>query len=250
MAIVGHVRIFPGMRFAPSGLRLLTIRGVRGGPDPGRVGTWNSIGKVIYDQNAYGNMSEVLKALGVTTHVSKNYNTQFGITLNTRNAKKIEPAGSNRLEAETIPESSLGPSQPVLTQIQAEFDIQPGEIDMLIMDTPNIPPETPNIMWMENVSARLDNSISTVGVCHLSPMANQMNPKQDEQGYYALSVRLMANAAFAEQPHMRPQTDFDFENAVVTILQLPKHGHISADLSPGKNITYYPDAGYTQATTK
>ncbi|MEF8749066.1 MAG: glycoside hydrolase family 19 protein [Candidatus Accumulibacter propinquus] len=59
-----------------------TIRGVRGGGDPPRVATWNSIRNTIYGPNSYGNMGKVLSALGITAIPTKRYHAQFGVSLN------------------------------------------------------------------------------------------------------------------------------------------------------------------------
>jgi hypothetical protein len=84
----------------------------------------------------------------------------------------------------------------------------------------------------------------TVGACHLSPSAKQITISNDRNGYYALSVRLLASSIFLDEPYSAPQFNINFEEAEVTVFEQPEHGYISQNLAPGTNISYYPDAGY------
>jgi hypothetical protein len=99
------------------------------------------VNDVIYDQNAYGNMADILKSLGINSKNAKDYSARFGVTLTKRTAQEIEPASGNNLRAEgeiEVPKSSAG-SQ--VEQLHEDFGIQPREVDMLILDMLDIPPQ-------------------------------------------------------------------------------------------------------------
>jgi len=69
-----------------------------------------------------------------------------------------------------------------------------------------------------------------------------MEPEKIAEGYYSLSVRAYAENIFSTRP--LDTGPVDYENARVDVLQRPRHGRLSGDLSPGKDISYFPDSGY------
>ena len=75
-----------------------TEQGVRGANVNERLPVWNSVNRPIYDQNAYGNMAEVLKTLGITAKNKKDYNTQFGISLNKPTLQPIATSLSHLID--------------------------------------------------------------------------------------------------------------------------------------------------------
>lgn len=120
---------------------------------------------------------------------------------------------------------------------------------MLIMDMPDIPPQqVPIIMLAQAAQPNIKELYGTVGVCSVSPKVEQMDAEKIKEGYFSLSTRVYASNLFAIKP-LDPELDprmvaMDYENADVTVLLQPKHGTLSKDLSPGKDISYYPDSGY------
>lgn len=114
---------------------------------------------------------------------------------------------------------------------------------MLIMDMPDIPPQqAPIIMLAQAAQPSTKELYGTVGVCSVSPKAEQMDAEKIKEGYYSLSTRAYADNIFSIKP--LDHGIVDYENAEVTVLQQPKYGTLSKDLSPGKDISYYPDPGY------
>ncbi len=223
-----------------------TIRGVRGGGDPARIGIWNSIRNVIFEQNAYGNMSQVLKSLGIFSTQKTGYSTKLGISLNKRVLQTVRP-----LETHLVAQSSLDmkPFSDLITddEMQTELYVQIGEVDMLVLDSPGTPPQvSPTFIHTQATQSvvAMDRNFA-IGVCHLSPTAKQMSLENDKKGYYSLLVRLQSTSAFAEEPYLVPNLNIDHERATVTVLKSPKHGRLSQDLSPGKAISYYPDRDYS-----
>lgn len=116
---------------------------------------------------------------------------------------------------------------------------------MLAPDMPSTePPQTPPAFLAQAIRTGNNDLYDIVGACHLSPSAKQITISNDRKGYYALSVRLLASSSFADEPHLPPQLNINFEKAGVTVIKKPEHGYISENLAAGTNISYYPDAGY------
>jgi hypothetical protein len=219
-----------------------------------REANWLKAQGVIFDQNAYGNMGEVLKALGFTTQNKKDYNTQFGISLNKPKLQEID-SGANHLLAEPFVQATML-TLPSLEQLQTEFDIQPGETDMLIADMPNIPPQHVPIVIVANATqSSTEELYGSVGVC---TVADKISPAEREK---QLGVRLYAsnifdyknphysayyqsiyahaeNKSLLEEAVRNKEIDYRFirdKNATVTVLEQPEHGKLSQDFLLGVN---------------
>jgi hypothetical protein len=115
---------------------------------------------------------------------------------------------------------------------------------MLSMDMPDMPPQqAPTIVLAQAAKPSTKELYGTVGVCYLSPAAEQINPERDKEGYYDVNPRAYADNIFSFKPLATPV--FGYETAEITVLQPPQHGTLSNDLSPSKgNISYYPNPGY------
>ena len=61
----------------------------------------------------------------------RDYNTKFGISLAKRNAEPIEPA-RNLIAESSFTEVEV--NSEALDHLQKDFDIQPGDVDMLMLD--------------------------------------------------------------------------------------------------------------------
>jgi hypothetical protein len=116
---------------------------------------------------------------------------------------------------------------------------------MLFMDMPNIPPQQlPVIIEAKASQTNKDGNYGTIGVCIARPTREKMTPEKDRNGEYDIAPRAYANNIFYQGPGFPQSHDLDYENAKITVFQSPKHGTLSKDLSPGKTISYYPEAGY------
>ena len=99
-------------------------------------------------------------------------------------------------DAEAIPASGQD-TQMLLDQPQADFDIEPGEADIVIMAIPDIPPQqAPIIMLARATQPSSKKLYGTVGVCSVSPKAEQIDAEKDKEGYYSLSTRAFAANIF------------------------------------------------------
>ncbi|EXI89917.1 MAG: putative chitinase [Candidatus Accumulibacter regalis] len=223
-----------------------TVLGIRAGEDPQRLGIWRSINDVIYEENSFGNMGKVLEAIGIPTEKKTGYNTQFGISLRKKEIQETQPNVARLLLAPTDTGSNAIELGNAEQMVPREFYLQTGEIYMLPPEIPSTEPSQTSFTPTAQVIQSNSNDLhDTIGVCHLSPSAKQISIQNDRNGYYALSVRLIASSIFADEPHLPPQLNVNYENAEVITLEQPKHGRISKDLSPGRDISYYPDANYT-----
>lgn len=129
---------------------------------------------------------------------------------------------------------------------------------MLIMDMPNFPPQQePLIILAKATQPSTKELYGTVGECVVVDNTNEASLDKAENSKRDLVVRDTAWNIF----HMKDSnysspgydsgfrvgninySDINTDNALVTILQQPKHGALSKDLS--QDIFYYPDAGYS-----
>jgi len=191
-------------------------------------------------------MGKVLEAIGIPTEKKTGYNTQFGISLRKKEIQETQPNVARLLLAPTDTGSNAIELGNAEQMVPREFYLQTGEIYMLPPEIPSTEPSQTSFTPTAQVIQSNSNDLhDTIGVCHLSPSAKQISIQNDRNGYYALSVRLIASSIFADEPHLPPQLNVNYENAEVITLEQPKHGRISKDLSPGRDISYYPDANYT-----
>lgn len=114
---------------------------------------------------------------------------------------------------------------------------------MLIMDMPNTPPPEPIILQARAAHPDTQKPYGTIGVCHLSPTAEQYTALGDARGAYSIDPRITADSLFFEGPHL-DRLELDYRKATVSVLQHPKHGTLSKDFSLDKDISYHPNAGY------
>ncbi len=210
---------------------------------------WDGTNNIIYDQNAYGNMSEVLKALGITASNKKDYNTQFGITLNKPNIQVILPATPSLLTAYDGGVATTTSTQTLLPELQADFDIQPGEVDMLIMDMPNVPPQAaPVLMQIATVAQKTpskpdpESLYGVMGVCVVSPTLAKMGMGSNSSLTNGLSL-YPQGTALRRIPEASDDVALQMaaKEASVQILQQPKHGVI---VSKDGDFNYVPNEGY------
>ncbi|WP_374352805.1 Ig-like domain-containing protein, partial [Chitinimonas sp.] len=220
-----------------------SVIAVRNGADPQRDTHWQEIVKpFVYAGNSYGNMGEVLKALGVQTSNGRGYNGQFGIALNHRIAQAI---GSARLEAKDgVPQSSVD-----LTGLQAEFEVSPGETDMLFVAMPNVPPQPVQMVAQVQPKIPVKGQVyGTVGVCFPFLNTGLIEEQRIQNGSYSLGVAAEAINVFGwNLPQGFP--NIDYHNAKIATLQAPKHGKLGDQPYVGFDFSYYPDKGY-QGTDK
>lgn len=220
-----------------------TVKGVRGGSDDARTIVWrNKIVPYVYDQNAYGNMAEVLKALGITSTNKKDYNTQFGITLNKREIQPI--VTPNKLLAESSAETTDVPAQTLLEQLQSDFDIPQGETDMLVLAMPDMPPQQAIVIAQAQAKSQIIGALDgTIGVCFPTLNLGTIDPEIDKADGYSLDVSGHALSIFSQGPGMPPSLMLDDEHAQVTVLQSPKHGTLG-HLDNAGSLSYYPNPNY------
>ncbi len=181
------------------------------------------------NQNPYDNMNKVLAGLDITSSTSKDHHNHFHIVLRT---PKLEPIDTppKKLLADNpaleqiqtgVSEELYAAAQALVAEMQPYFNLQQGEINMFVMDMPDVPPQYAPVIIAQAVqtqqqapegSKKVDR---TIGVCHL--IENPSNPPGT-----AVNVinPLRATNAYVDRVEHR-EIGLDGK---VTVLQGPKHG--------------------------
>ena len=118
---------------------------------------------------------------------------------------------------------------------------------MLLMDVPNMPPANTAIV-VEAKTPRVVNKgvYGTVGVCYLSPTAEQPQPSThgNDNERITLGIRGNAGDIFSQGRMQPPMHEFpDFEKAPIKLLQVPQHGTLTK--VPDGDYYYTPSAKFT-----
>ncbi|HND81548.1 MAG TPA: Ig-like domain-containing protein, partial [Accumulibacter sp.] len=214
-------------------------KGVHGKADEDRLKYWNQINKeTLHNQNSYGNITELLSALGVYAQNQRDYNTRFGIALTPRPPSEIRL--THNLGADAVPNPS-------------NF----GESIIMLTDLPlfanNVLPVTIQLAASEGAQ-RINKR--AVGICELStPIGKKkgsflyLTKQQRLSGvmpYVAdgLFPSIDANKFFLDDGssyfEAKTGTGFDVtapDNLSIVLIQKPQHGR----------LTYAPPHDYTVA---
>lgn len=146
------------------------------------------------------------------------------------------------------------PAQALLKLLQTDFDVQQGETDMLVLAMPDMPPQQ-SVVVVAQAQAKLPsqkNLDGTIGVCMLWFNPGTLDPEEAKRGFSNLEIRGHAFSLYSQGPGVDPSLDADYEKAIVTILQSPKHGtlgqgqEIASQLIyvPSNDLTYFPNPNF------
>ena len=102
-----------------------------------RAAIWSDVKETVFDENSYGSIREILKSLGVSSQNQKLYNSKFGITLNQKSIEPIKSITPKSLISESKSKDIFSSESYMLKELMVDFDIQLGDINMLILDTLN-----------------------------------------------------------------------------------------------------------------
>jgi hypothetical protein len=140
-------------------------------------------------------------------------------------------------------------TQTQLSQLQADFNIQQGETDMLIMDMPNVPPQAAPVLMqtaavMQKIPSKPDTEslYGSMGACVVSPSLEKMGIGSGTSLTNGLSLYPQGTAL-----RRLPEAVNDValqkaaKYASVQIFQQPKHGII---VSKDGDFYFVPDKGY------
>ena len=140
--------------------------------------------------------------------------------------------------------------QLVLEKLQTEFNVQLGEVNMLILDAPYISTqEAPAIIQIasakiqENAKANTTQLFGVVGVCTPSPTFVQL--KQGTNAHFTDGISLYPDGgAITMFPEARFDTDLQaaIEAAKAEVVEQPKHGVVV--FKDGIGFKYVPNPGY------
>lgn len=136
---------------------------------------------------------------------------------------------------------------------------------MLIMDMPNFSPQQEPLIILAKVTLpSIKELYGTIGACFVTEKSNETNQKNNNVSGYGIGVRDIAWKVFTlKDPEYvdyggRTLSDLVHKNSIekgtpdyfainadsatVKVLESPKHGALSKDLT--KEISYYPNLGY------
>ncbi len=193
---------------------------------------------MIYDQNAFGNLRDLLASVGVQAKNEDGYNTKFGIGLAARTPQPIAPAnGVAKLLAE---QGSAHPnvSAESIETLASEFGFEAGVFDMMFpyADIPPAPQtETASVTA---VLASKGSVQDHVGVCVLGYTQGQYRSWLYPEGH--------ASGIAKWRPEYSLTGFFPFGETLVALIEGPKHGTLVASedpIVPGDSI-YLPNKGY------
>ncbi|MDS4013282.1 MAG: Ig-like domain-containing protein, partial [Candidatus Accumulibacter sp.] len=217
-----------------------TVKGVNGGgvslkEIDNRTGIWKKVNKFIYDQNAYGNMGELVSALGIHAIQKAGYNTKFGINLGSRAAQIILSSSTSKLISDENSKGSVATLSDSLDakasqDLVTDFNVELGGFDMLFVsaiDSLQNPSQPMLVAHATPVPASAGNAklYGTVGVCY--PASNvkgeisSLGPADvAELAFATKQLPLYVNdyAAFAEA----------MQKSTVEVTKQPEYGLLMA----------------------
>ncbi len=194
--------------------------------------------------------------VGITGNQKKDYNTQFGIALNRRTAQEIVPSSGNKLLAEEVAGTSpLLPGnntdQAALQELITDFDVQPGEIDMLFIDAiDNLPNQSPPVLVAASTMAAqpVNKLYGAMGVCYPVPnikgAISSFDPSNAAESVFAIKENSLYESDYAAFVEF-------LKTSIIDVLQPPLHGELIRYTEKddprygGRNsYKYTPNAGY------
>jgi hypothetical protein len=220
-----------------------------------RLAKYKIAKEAVTATNAFGNMSEMLSALGIHSSNKAGYNTQFGLVLNQQNPVEIGPPTQRLLASE---EQVLLDSPSLASTLQADFELDMEGLDMVFFVMPDAAPvqvvETVLAAKAPTTTASSKVRKMTYGICNLF-YANEGNlPPYNPVGIVPFMIDFLSpeiqKALDTRFPGGGPGVDWDWyaewENSLkVTILRAPKHGKVNhIDGTGYPSYTYLPDEGY------
>ncbi|MDR2014437.1 MAG: matrixin family metalloprotease [Azoarcus sp.] len=210
--------------------------------------------------NPYESLRAALTQLGFTTTTAKDYEKQFGISLQAPQPKKIEPSPSHLMvDSSALPDLVA----PFVSQIQSEFEISLEDLNMWLGEPPTPAQEAPIYIAAKATAHESQKKERVFGVCWNIPAAGQ-----EYQAYRAIydGIRVRDANYYMDHYEKNPKPNFfgDGSRTTVIITKQPAHGRLeflilnpeypsrSETLDPAeakfnaKNlvINYIPEAGY------
>ena len=196
----------------------------------------------------------MLSQLGLSAKAQRDYNTKFGITLAKRNAIAIEQ-GRNLIAESSFTEVEA--NSEALDQLQKDFDIQPGDVDMLVLDQVIQDeyrlPQTVTIASTQTSGAK---KIPKIGRCDISRTFEDIrpgsevavSPGDDAAEYFAkIEVNKNPKMNFGERNHARVNALGDFGGVQISDGHEPSSYKVLEGPTNGvwKNYRYVPNPGFT-----
>jgi VCBS repeat-containing protein len=196
--------------------------------------------KAVNKESSYGNMSEMLKNLGIKTVNAEGYNNKFGLSLNKRAAIDIDK--NKHLFTEDVVANPAVNQQDLLQALQSQFDIEQGD-DMLFLAITDVPPTPANERVLVATAPSSFVKALNYGVCEFVNSGvgrddgNDLWPQRFITEFLPKEIHEKLENNVLDSEELSLVSDW-MDNITVKRLQEPKHGIM---LDEGK---YLPNEGY------
>jgi hypothetical protein len=164
----------------------------------------------------------------------------------------LDPALPNNLLAEAYGvaetanriEAMRAIAQTIAGEVQSNFDFDQGDLTMLFMDMPDVPPQYTPIIVAQATQAQQQGVERTIGICH--PIENRLESKLSAVN----SVSPLGEATVYLENIEHRKIDWSIAAPVkMTLLQAPTHGELLLDNDSGSYFSSdYTYTGPDQAT--
>jgi hypothetical protein len=135
-------------------------------------------------------------------------------------------------------------AQTIAGEVQSNFGFEQGDLTMLFMDMPDVPPQYTPIIVAQASQAQQQGVERTIGICH--PIENRLESKLS-----AVNSVSPVGAAYSYLKNIehRKIDDAAYLAAKMTLLQAPTHGELLLDDDSGSYFSSdYTYTGPDQAT--
>ncbi|HAP41516.1 MAG TPA: hypothetical protein DCQ94_17420, partial [Nitrospira sp.] len=223
-----------------------------------RLSYWNKVGtETIRNQNALGNVKDVLIDLGFSPENRRDYNVKFGVSLASKSPLAIDRVRHLADRSSSIPTFDAVaaehlPGDPSL----AQGELGMFSVDYLFQDA-HLPTTTAFIVADAQRTGQAQETVPRIGICVISPTHEQIRDLESRHSISrVIDPRMDAENHFAPKDNkwrgFEPRFIDENRLATASVLEMPKHGQLVAfrgelgnDFAPGTSVEYIPKAGYT-----
>ncbi|MBU0620944.1 MAG: hypothetical protein KJ795_03760 [Gammaproteobacteria bacterium] len=197
--------------------------------------------------NPYDGINRVLDKLGIQAAPKTTHYNHFHIDISRPDIVNLPDnllaeaaSGANTASRLT---GMTATAQSIAAEVQSSFGFEQGELTMLFMDMPDVPPQyTPIIIAQAAAQPVGQDTVRAIGVCH--PIENRLESKLSAVNAFSPVLSAIAYLEEVEHQVINKRADFllIFKAAKMTLSQAPKHGEMK--LGPNSGAYYSTDYTY------
>ncbi|QKS29665.1 MAG: tandem-95 repeat protein [Candidatus Accumulibacter similis] len=223
-----------------------------------RLSYWNKVGtETIRNQNALGNVKDVLIDLGFSPENRRDYNVKFGVSLASKSPLAIDRVRHLADRSSSIPTFDAVAAE----HLPGDPSLAQGELGMFAVDylfqDAHLPTTTAFIVADAQRTGQAQETVPRIGICVISPTHEQIRDLESRHSISrVIDPRMDAENHFAPKDNkwrgFEPRFIDENRLATASVLEMPKHGQLVAfrgelgnDFAPGTSVEYIPKAGYT-----